>query len=63
MLLINMRGSRLAVMVQALPEGTVWSGVGIGRFQFFVNSLAVIIGGHMRVGLEDNLLYDPVDKS
>jgi 3-keto-5-aminohexanoate cleavage enzyme len=48
----------LALMVQALPEGTVWSATGIGRFQFFVNSLAIAMGGHVRVGLEDNLYYD-----
>ena len=53
----------LAVMVRALPEGTVWSGAGIGRFQFFVNSLAVTMGGHVRVGLEDNLFYDPVERT
>ena len=53
----------LASMVRALPEGTVWSGAGIGRFQFFVNSMAVTMGGHVRVGLEDNLFYDPVEKT
>ncbi len=53
----------LAVMVRALPEGTVWSGAGIGRSQFYVNSLAVTMGGHVRVGLEDNLFYDPVEKT
>jgi uncharacterized protein (DUF849 family) len=48
----------LAMFVKALPPGTVWSGAGIGRFQFFVNSLAIVMGGHVRVGLEDNLYYD-----
>lgn len=52
----------LATMVRALPEGTVWSGAGIGRFQFYVNSMAVAMGGHVRVGLEDNLFYDPATK-
>jgi 3-keto-5-aminohexanoate cleavage enzyme len=28
------------------------------RFQFQMNSLAVVMGGHVRVGLEDNLYYD-----
>ncbi len=49
----------LAAMVRSLPEGTVWSAAGIGRFQFFMNSLAVVMGGHVRVGLADNLYYDP----
>lgn len=48
----------LVSMVDALPDGTVWSAVGIGRYQFFINSLAVVMGGHVRVGLEDSLYYD-----
>jgi 3-keto-5-aminohexanoate cleavage enzyme len=48
----------LASMVRSLPEGTVWSATGIGRFQFYVNSMAITMGGHVRVGLEDNLYYD-----
>lgn len=48
----------LVTMVRALPPGTVWSATGIGRFQFAVNSLAVVMGGHVRVGLEDSLFYD-----
>ncbi len=53
----------LAAMVRALPEGTVWSGAGIGRFQFYVNSMAITMGGHIRVGLEDNLFFDPLEKT
>ncbi len=49
----------LALMVQALPQGAVWAGAGIGRFQFEVNLLAIAMGGHVRVGLEDNLWLDP----
>lgn len=49
----------LANVVTALPRGATWSGAGIGRFQFFVNSLAIAMGGHVRVGLEDNLWLDP----
>ncbi len=45
-------------MVDALPAGTVWSAAGIGRFQFPVNNLAIAMGGHVRVGLEDNLWMD-----
>lgn len=48
----------LAAAVMALPPGTTWAGAGIGRFQFAVNSLAVVTGGHVRVGLEDNLYLD-----
>jgi 3-keto-5-aminohexanoate cleavage enzyme len=48
----------LATVVQSLPAGAVWSGAGIGRFQFPINSMAVTMGGHVRVGLEDNLWLD-----
>ena len=48
----------LATVVRALPEGTVWSGAVVGRFQFPVNAMAVTSGGHVRVGLEDNLWLD-----
>jgi 3-oxoadipate:acetyl-CoA acetyltransferase len=48
----------LSMLVRALPDGMVWSAGGIGRYQFQVNALAVAMGGHVRVGLEDNLYYD-----
>lgn len=48
----------LAMLVMSLPTGATWAGAGIGRFQFFVNSMAITMGGHVRVGLEDNLYYD-----
>jgi uncharacterized protein (DUF849 family) len=48
----------LVHMVDALPAGTVWSAGGIGRFQFQINNLAIAMGGHVRVGLEDNLWMD-----
>ncbi len=48
----------LVHMVDALPAGTVWSAAGIGRFQFQMNNLAIAMGGHVRVGLEDNLWMD-----
>jgi 3-keto-5-aminohexanoate cleavage enzyme len=45
-------------MVQSLPDEAVWSAAGIGRFQLNINLAAVIMGGHIRVGLEDNIYYD-----
>jgi len=48
----------LALMTQALPKGSTWAGAGIGRFQFAVNALSIASGGHVRVGLEDNLWLD-----
>jgi uncharacterized protein (DUF849 family) len=48
----------LALATGALPEGSIWAGAGIGRFQLAVNALAIASGGHVRVGLEDNLWMD-----
>jgi len=45
----------LAVLAQALPPGSTWAGAGIGRFQLEVNAQSIAAGGHVRVGLEDNL--------
>jgi len=53
----------LASIVRTLPADTTWSATGIGRFQFFVNSMAITMGGHIRVGLEDNLYYDSHKKN
>jgi 3-keto-5-aminohexanoate cleavage enzyme len=45
-------------MVNALPEGSVWCAAGIGRYQLTVTTTALAMGGGVRVGLEDNLIYD-----
>lgn len=48
----------LATITRTLPAGVTWAAAGIGRFQFQTNSLAITMGGHVRVGLEDNLWFD-----
>ena len=55
---MNATAENLCAIVRALPEGVTWSATGIGRYQFFINCLAVTMGGHARVGLEDALFYD-----
>jgi uncharacterized protein (DUF849 family) len=50
--------SNLASMVMQLPARSVWAAAGIGRFQLAMNSLAIVTGGNVRVGLEDNLYLD-----
>ncbi len=45
----------LSFLVQGLPEPVRWSAAGVGRHQLPVASLALRMGGHLRVGLEDNL--------
>lgn len=48
----------LALMVERLPAGATWAATGIGRFQRQVTHWAVAMGGHVRIGLEDNLWFD-----
>jgi uncharacterized protein (DUF849 family) len=45
----------LLAMVARLPEGSVFSAFSIGRMQLPFAALAVLAGGNVRVGLEDNL--------
>jgi uncharacterized protein (DUF849 family) len=52
----------LASIVAGLPSGSTWAAAGIGRFQFPMNSLAVTMGGNVRIGLEDNLYEDTEKK-
>jgi 3-keto-5-aminohexanoate cleavage enzyme len=48
----------LALAVERLPAGALWAGTGIGRFQYSVQKWAIAMGGHVRVGLEDNIWWD-----
>ncbi|HVN68052.1 MAG TPA: 3-keto-5-aminohexanoate cleavage protein [Candidatus Binatia bacterium] len=47
----------LADLVDDLPDGCSWSVAGIGRQQLPMAMVAIAMGGHVRVGLEDNLHY------
>jgi uncharacterized protein (DUF849 family) len=38
-----------------LPPGAIWSGFGLGRAEFPMVAQAWLLGGHVRVGMEDNL--------
>ena len=48
----------LALLVDRLPPGATWAATGIGRFQLAINRQAIAMGGHVRVGLEDNIWFD-----
>ena len=45
-------------MRNLLPPGANWAGFGIGRAEFPFVALAAMLGGHCRVGLEDNLYLE-----
>lgn len=46
------------IMIQELPRESHWSLAGIGEAQLKMNSVAIAMGGGVRVGLEDNIWYD-----
>ena len=46
-------------MQRLLPPGAHWSAFGVGPEQFRMVAMAAILGGHVRVGLEDNLYVSP----
>jgi 3-keto-5-aminohexanoate cleavage enzyme len=46
------------IMIRDLPDNTLWSLAGIGNFQLMMNSIAIVSGGGVRVGLEDNIWFD-----
>lgn len=45
----------MQAMRQMVPAGGCWSAFGIARQQFPMVAQSVLLGGHVRVGLEDNL--------
>ena len=51
----NPRG--LLTMVEQLPDCVEFDVLGFGRHQLPLTTLSILLGGHARVGLEDNLYY------
>ena len=47
----------LMYLLAQLPSGSSWTVAGIGSAQLSLGTLAVILGGHVRVGFEDNIFY------
>ena len=45
----------LLFMKESIPKGSTFTVSGIGRCQLEMNVMAMLIGGHVRLGLEDNL--------
>ena len=48
----------MKAMKDELPPGAMWAGFGISRMQMPMAAAAVAMGGHVRVGLEDNLYLE-----
>ena len=48
----------MTAMVGQLPRDAFWSGFGISRTQMPMAAQAMLLGGNVRVGLEDNLYLE-----
>lgn len=49
--------ANLAYLVDRVPAGSTWSAFGIGRHHLPMLYATLALGGHVRVGLEDNVYY------
>lgn len=47
----------LAYLKEMLPEGATWSALGVGKGHLPIMYATLALGGHLRVGLEDNIYY------
>lgn len=52
---LNSTVNLFKAMVDELPQGYKWAGFGLGSMQLPMAAQSVLLGGHVRVGLEDNL--------
>lgn len=44
-------------MVNAIPENSTWTVAGVGRYELPLATMGILLGGHVRVGFEDNIYY------
>ena len=49
----------LVFLKNQLPEGSTWGALGIGKGHLPIMYAALALGGHVRVGMEDNIMYAP----
>jgi 3-keto-5-aminohexanoate cleavage enzyme len=47
----------LVYLAESLPPGCTWTVAGIGRAELQLAAVAIVLGGHVRVGFEDNIFY------
>jgi 3-keto-5-aminohexanoate cleavage enzyme len=45
----------LLFLSESIPPGSTWSVAGIGKAEILLSAVGILLGGHVRVGLEDNL--------
>lgn len=45
-------------MIKAIPETSTWTVAGVGRHELPLATMGILLGGHVRVGFEDNIYYN-----
>ena len=48
----------LVIMKNAIPAGSTWTATGIGKTAWDIAAGTIAMGGHVRVGFEDNLYLE-----
>lgn len=49
----------LVFLKSLIPEGSTWGAFGIGKSHLPILYATLALGGHVRVGMEDNIYYGP----
>lgn len=44
-------------MVKSIPADATWSAIGASKHQLTINTMSILLGGHVRVGMEDSVYY------
>ena len=48
----------LVFMRESIPQNATWTAAGVGRYAFPTAALTIIMGGHVRIGFEDNIYLE-----
>lgn len=46
----------LSFLLSKIPEGSTWAALGVGKMSMPIMLAAIAMGGHLRVGMEDNVM-------
>ncbi|MDD5533169.1 MAG: 3-keto-5-aminohexanoate cleavage protein, partial [Syntrophales bacterium] len=52
----------VTALINELPPKSIFSLIGVGPFQLPMNVMSIMLGGHVRVGMEDNLYFRKGEK-
>ena len=55
---ISAEARDLVFMAESVPAGSTWTVAGIGRAEFPMAAMGILMGGHVRVGFEDNVYLE-----